>query len=635
MNQLEEIVKYVIYKCRENNHPVTETLAAFVTQTIYNPKTDRFYLEDKLTASQVDELKATVLQKLSQIDKPNMKTIQMQISYDSAYIESEIQRQERIKNQSIETGKLTDEVVSLEIKNAKDFEGLTVLFKKIFNFLLYKNKELMYDGTNKAGNQDSENQATQFNIEKEVAAGLESVIPRAALGPFVSLNPSEKVTQLVELSNLVIGIRLFNKWIQKGGIGLVPFQDLLEYEGRDLIERIRQEAFEVIENCDNYTIFFQNVGPGKIKISDEQFKQYKDELTFLRQYLSYILSIQEDVDISENSVDSNQTRYLKEIKDLETLLKQKSSAPKEQVYPKFATLAQAYIQLLEEKKLCLTRVKLFELLQEMRKGFKLTLPRNLILTAKNISQDPSNEEQAEIEYSEDSGIERLLPKNTPDFMQTPLDYLGFCLWSIVKRDGLLLPGKPALGVFRYKDKNCVFSDEKSINEFLSDPQQFIQGVINQCRKNPELIHLLRMDDSFKNVNLNIYVSGQEGGHQLSNKLMVDKGIETPLHFVEKRLDPNYCWNEWELRKKALQMANIRKRQTKACQTILSNFKVDSEAQTYLPKDNETNTGKTEWDIRKFAIEQAKKKGIIPGTDRAPYPIHPRNYITGLRDKDTN
>ncbi len=36
MNQLEEIVKYVIYKCRENNHPVTETLAAFVAQTIYN-----------------------------------------------------------------------------------------------------------------------------------------------------------------------------------------------------------------------------------------------------------------------------------------------------------------------------------------------------------------------------------------------------------------------------------------------------------------------------------------------------------------------------------------------------------------------------------------------------------------------
>lgn len=64
------------------------------------------------------------------------------------------------------------------------------------------------------------NQLTSFNIEKEVAAALESVIPRAALGPFVSLNASEKVTQLIELSNLVIGIRLFNKEIGKGRMRL-------------------------------------------------------------------------------------------------------------------------------------------------------------------------------------------------------------------------------------------------------------------------------------------------------------------------------------------------------------------------------------------------------------------------------
>jgi hypothetical protein len=37
MNQLDEVVKFVIYKCRESNNPVTETLAAFVAQTILNP----------------------------------------------------------------------------------------------------------------------------------------------------------------------------------------------------------------------------------------------------------------------------------------------------------------------------------------------------------------------------------------------------------------------------------------------------------------------------------------------------------------------------------------------------------------------------------------------------------------------
>ena len=32
----------------------------------------------------------------------------------------------------------------------------------------------------------------------------------------------------------------------------------------------------------------------------------------------------------------------------------------------------------------------------------------------------------------------------------------------------------------------------------------------------------------------------EGG--IKNKLMVDNGIETPTHFVEKNIDPNYYWN---------------------------------------------------------------------------------------------
>lgn len=79
------------------------------------------------------------------------------------------------------------------------------------------------------------------------------------------------------------------------------------------------------------------------------------------------------------------------------------------------------------------------------------------------------------------------------------------MYSIVKKNGLLIPGKPSLGVYRYKDKNCVFSNEASINEFLKNPEVYLNGVIDLCKKNPELIHLLRMDDQFKGLNLNLYM----------------------------------------------------------------------------------------------------------------------------------
>ena len=82
---------------------------------------------------------------------------------------------------------------------------------------------------------------------------------------------------------------------------------------------------------------------------------------------------------------------------------------------------------------------------------------------------------------------------------------------------------------------------------------------------PELIHLLKMQDHFPDASLAALLQGRDGMHPLfsiSAPLMVDKGIETPHHFLDKHIEPNYNWNEWDLRKKALQMANIRKMDAK-------------------------------------------------------------------------
>ena len=56
-----------------------------------------------------------------------------------------------------------------------------------------------------------------------------------------------------------------------------------------------------------------------------------------------------------------------------------------------------------------------------------------------------------------------------------------------------------MGVYRYKDKNCVFSCKEAIEEFLKEPEFYILGVMEECRKHPELIYFLRLEESFKNV----------------------------------------------------------------------------------------------------------------------------------------
>lgn len=38
MDQLGEVVKYILYRCREINTPITEIMASFIAQTVFNPR---------------------------------------------------------------------------------------------------------------------------------------------------------------------------------------------------------------------------------------------------------------------------------------------------------------------------------------------------------------------------------------------------------------------------------------------------------------------------------------------------------------------------------------------------------------------------------------------------------------------
>ena len=154
-----------------------------------------------------------------------------------------MQRQHNITNLSHESNRLIDEIVSFEPRSGNDFEGITLLYKKIYNYLLYKNKQHIL------GNYSNIQltSAISNTIEREVAAALESVLPRAGLRPFVSLTTPEKVAQLCELSNIVIGIRLFNRDIGKGGVGLESFSEIINHNARALIHELNHEVAEIME----------------------------------------------------------------------------------------------------------------------------------------------------------------------------------------------------------------------------------------------------------------------------------------------------------------------------------------------------------------------------------------------------
>ena len=435
MADLDIIVKMIIYKCRELGNPITEPLAAYIAQTVINPETGKFYMEEQLSEEEAKELAEKVITRLQEVTSPSLNTIKLQIGYDSAYVQQEYQRQQNITNLSHESNRLIDEIVSYEPRSGNDFEGITMLYKRIFNYLLYKNKQHIL------GNFSSIKltQTISNTIEREVAAALESVLPRAGLRPFISLATPEKVAQLCELSNIVIGIRLFNRDIGKGGVGLESFDDIINHPARNLINELNDEVAEIMESSDNYTIFFnvlQELGEEGGK--EDEIRLYKDELTYKRQFLIYILELKSDVQISEGNIDDLQSKYLKEITELKELIGNKSSIPKDQVYPKFDNLSQIYSQLLEEKNLAILRRELFKVLLEYKElnTQSSSLPEELIKKSKVLYVEKAQklaEYEMQIAQSLESqqvgdpeqNILRLMPNNTPDFMHIPLDYLGF------------------------------------------------------------------------------------------------------------------------------------------------------------------------------------------------------------------
>jgi hypothetical protein len=140
----------------------------------------------------------------------------------------------------------------------------------------------------------------------------------------------------------------------------------------------------VMEQSDRYTMFFNVLNDLPNPGAEELIEHYKQELTYKRQFLIYLLELKSDVQISEQNIEGLQAKYQKEIKELKDLIGNKSSIPKDQVYPKFDSLSQIYSQLLEEKNLAYLRQDLFQVLLEFKQSMTNDLNEVVIRESKAI-----------------------------------------------------------------------------------------------------------------------------------------------------------------------------------------------------------------------------------------------------------
>lgn len=172
-----------------------------------------------------------------------------------------------------------------------------------------------------------------------------------------------------------------------------------------------------------------------------------------------------------------------------------------------------------------------------------------------------------------------------------LEYYGFCTWMLSQGRGILIPGLPDTGIIVYRNMNYAFSSPDIALMFEDIPEKLMYKIIETARNRIELIRLLDIYDHMKSFEVPIG-SVCEGTTDLV-KQTSEQEVQTELHPIPYHKDERYMWNIWDIRRKAIQLANLRKCSTRSAQTMMSYQKYNVNIQTNRHKRSANSQTKTE------------------------------------------
>lgn len=128
---------------------------------------------------------------------------------------------------------------------------------------------------------------------------------------------------------------------------------------------------------------------------------------------------------------------------------------------------------------------------------------------------------------------------------------------------------------RYEDQLFGFASQEFLNWFAASPQEYMDAVMLQAIQYPACIALLSLQSSFPELSLDKLIASVA-----LEAVTCDGECQTELHPVGKHIDRKSEWNDWEHRRKALAMVNLRQKRTHGSQTILSHFRRENATQVW-------------------------------------------------------
>ena len=139
----------------------------------------------------------------------------------------------------------------------------------------------------------------------------------------------------------------------------------------------------------------------------------------------------------------------------------------------------------------------------------------------------------------------------------------------------------------------VFADAAAMRAFAADPWRYVDGCLRVFHaEEPTVSLVMGLADELPHE---LYL---EGARTVERVTSIESNTQTSLNKVDcgtqtGQIDPyvdhHYFWNEWDLRRHALKLANLMHMRTHSTQTTASHFRREATTQVNPPKDSETQT----------------------------------------------
>ncbi|KAM7542448.1 hypothetical protein Aperf_G00000004259 [Anoplocephala perfoliata] len=406
-------------------------------------------------------------------------------------------------------------------------------------------------------------------IIREATSILQTYLPMPDMPMFCSLPPDERKEKFFQLVELVLGTRVYNFSLGFGG------------EGIDNCLYLKLAAFDT--NCET----LPNVAAVEAERMGLSRSLLKAATINARQLASYLRHVRcELVDIDDDRRKDKQL-LVGILGEVLNCLRTGSNLSDADLQNQILDLARVWTRFKENTTFIALVSNILNSLQEFsfRRYVLLEESRllNLIHRAEIISDEKWKNATAQVQPRNENKSKWIFPASDSEIK---VDLNGFCAWSLVRYQGLPIPCAPNIGVFVHEGRKYGFSSVDAAMQFDAAPEMFINEITTVIRRNPELIKLLDATSLFEE-DYACFLKKPKQAVPLKKKK--DEEIQTVVHPIASYIDSKYTWNEWELRRRALQLAHIRKCVTHSVQTALSNYRRENETQVYLPKEKYAQT----------------------------------------------